>query len=130
MITETIRKETGTLPYMMFPKFLMDIRISETAKLLYMVLLDRSRLSAGNARWIDQDGNVYLSDEDRRMLQEEVGKWEDYVERISSYMASTGKQYQDHAATIIHWAERDGAMKKTKKCLYLKRRSGPFYILS
>lgn len=49
MRTEKIKKETGTLPYMMFPKFLMDIRINETAKLLYMVLLDRSRLSAGNA---------------------------------------------------------------------------------
>ena len=30
----------------------MDIRINETAKLLYMVLLDRSRLSAGKTKAI------------------------------------------------------------------------------
>lgn len=35
------------------------------------------------------------------------GNWKDYIERLSGYMASTGKQYQDHAATIISWARQD-----------------------
>ena len=30
-----------------------------------------------------------------------------YIERLSGYMASTGKQYQNHAATIISWARQD-----------------------
>ena len=38
-------------------------------------------------------------------------------------MASTGKQYQDHAATIIHWAERDGVMNKTKDYSYKEAES-------
>ena len=29
------------------------------------------------------------------------------MERLSGYMASTGKQYQNHAATIISWARQD-----------------------
>ena len=33
--------------------------------------------------------------------------WKDYIERLSGYMASTGKQYQNHAATIISWARQD-----------------------
>ena len=33
--------------------------------------------------------------------------WQDYIERLSGYMASTGKQYQNHAATIISWARQD-----------------------
>ena len=29
------------------------------------------------------------------------------MERLSGYMASTGKQYHNHAATIISWASQD-----------------------
>ena len=34
-------------------------------------------------------------------------KWEYYIERLSSYIASSGKKYQNHAATIRRWAEDD-----------------------
>jgi hypothetical protein len=30
------------------------------------------------------------------------------IEHLSSYMKSTGKTYQDHFATLLLWAERDG----------------------
>ena len=30
-----------------------------------------------------------------------------YVERLSEYMASTGKEYASHAATIRRWAAED-----------------------
>jgi DNA-binding transcriptional ArsR family regulator len=45
---------------MEFPRFLMDIRLGETAKLLYMVLLDRARLSQSNAGWTDDCGRVFV----------------------------------------------------------------------
>ena len=32
---------------------------------------------------------------------------QEYIERLSGYMASTGKQYQNHAATIVSWARQD-----------------------
>ena len=35
-------------PYMAFPSFLLDCDFSETTKLLYMVLLNRARLSQKN----------------------------------------------------------------------------------
>ena len=46
--------------YMQFPKFLLDMEINETAKLLYMVLLDRARLSMVNTGWQDEYGRVYM----------------------------------------------------------------------
>mgnify|MGYP000680613884 CR=1 FL=1 len=30
-----------------------------------------------------------------------------YIEKLSEYMASTGKRYQSHAATIRRWADED-----------------------
>ena len=33
--------------------------------------------------------------------------WEQYIEKLSEYMASTGKRYQSHAATIRRWADED-----------------------
>ena len=33
--------------------------------------------------------------------------WGQYIEKLSEYMASTGKRYQSHAATIQRWAGED-----------------------
>lgn len=56
--------------------------------------------------------NVFLSEKERSELQAELPTlWQTYIERLSEYMASTGKQYQSHAATIRRWAAED--TKKT-----------------
>ena len=44
--------------YYQFPTFLIQLTISQTAKLIYMVLYDRARLSQKND-WIDEEGYVY-----------------------------------------------------------------------
>lgn len=46
--------------YMMFPRFLFDLDLNETEFLLYMILLDRARLSQSNGKWIDEEGHVFL----------------------------------------------------------------------
>ena len=33
--------------------------------------------------------------------------WREYIERLSEYMASTGKTYKSHAATIRRWIADD-----------------------
>ena len=33
--------------------------------------------------------------------------WQEYIERLSEYMASTGKQYRSHNATIRRWIADD-----------------------
>ena len=47
-------------PYMAYPRFLLDVDISETAKLVYMLLLDRARLSIKNREWQDEIGRVFV----------------------------------------------------------------------
>ena len=60
--------------------------------------------------------NVFLSDKELSQLKEELpGKWEYYLDRLSCHIASTGKQYHSHAATIYKWAQEDAAKEKPKK---------------
>ena len=51
--------------------------------------------------------NVLLSDDDLEKLKNEITNYEDYIEKLSSYMASTGKSYKNHLATIRNWARKD-----------------------
>ena len=57
--------------------------------------------------------NVLLSDDDLNKLQAEFpADWESRIERLSSYMASSGKSYKNHLATIRNWARRDKPSEK------------------
>lgn len=51
--------------------------------------------------------NVLLTDEQMAKLQAEFPDWPERIERLSSYMASSGKSYKDHLATIRNWAKKD-----------------------
>ena len=52
--------------------------------------------------------NVLLTDEDYAKLQEEFPHdYTDRIERLSEYMASHGKSYKNHLATIRNWARKD-----------------------
>ena len=52
--------------------------------------------------------NVFLTDEEMADLQASFPTvWGQYIEKLSEYMASTGKRYQSHAATIRRWAGED-----------------------
>ena len=205
-MTEFLTENTSLPPYMVFPRFLLDMELNETTKLLYMVLLDRARLSLKNEGWTDTSGhvflyftieamaevlhksqmtikaslaalekqdlilrkrqgaghpnriyvklpagafcqtdrilslrqtencpvirkrdkndlskresqekrspygkfqNVFLSEKELEEVRQSVSDWQEYIERLSGYMASTGKHYQNHAATIINWARQD-----------------------
>ena len=198
-MTDFLTADTNLPSYMMFPRFLLDMEINETAKMLYIILLDRARLSQKNEGWSDTDGhvfiyftiealaevlhksqmtvktalavlekqelifrkrqgpgqpnriyvklpketihytdrklsgnkkeikknnlairgskeplspygkfqNVFLSEKELEDIRQTLPNWKDYIERLSGYMASTGKQYQNHAATIISWASQD-----------------------
>ncbi len=63
---ETERQETGYVwadthlpPYLPYPRFLLKMDITQTAKLLYALLLDRTTLSQKNG-WQDESGRTYI----------------------------------------------------------------------
>lgn len=227
-MTEFLTPSVLLPPYLAYPRFLLDMDISETAKLVYAVLLDRARLSLRNDGWTDKNGhvflyftisnlaaalhrsemaiknalktlsenglifrqrqgvgnpnriyvkvpvqtdnflsvgeqencptdrqkvvhqrerkpssndnktnnskkakresdlcitlghykNVFLTRQELAALQSDFPDWAKRIERLSSYMASTGKHYQNHAATIRLWVEKDNptAPKRTYEC--------------
>jgi hypothetical protein len=53
--------------------------------------------------------NVLFTDEEYDKLQAEFpGDYSERIERLSEYIASTGKSYKSHLATIRSWARKDG----------------------
>lgn len=228
-MTEFLTADTSLPPYMVFPRFLLDTELNETTKLLYVILLDRARLSLKNEGWTGTSGhvfiyftieamakvmhksqmtiktsltslekselilrkrqgvgqpnriyvkfplgtfhhtdkilsltqtencpsnrqnsitetdkklstnkkereknnlskneraknlspygkfqNVFLSDQELEEIKHSVSDWKEYIERLSGYMASTGKQYRNHAATIINWARQDNPLSQQR----------------
>ena len=73
---------------------------------------EREREKGHPARAYGRYQNVFLTDEELADLQASFPTvWGQYIEKLSEYMASTGKRYQSHAATIRRWAGEDA--KKT-----------------
>ena len=59
--------------------------------------------------------NVLLSDTDLAKLKSEFpNEWRERIERLSAYMASTGKSYKNHLATIRNWARRDSIARSKR----------------
>lgn len=60
--------------------------------------------------------NVFLTDEDISDLQIKLNaQLDNYIERLSAYIKSTGKIYKDHKATILSWFYKDQGKSKQPK---------------
>ena len=55
--------------------------------------------------------NVKLSEDEYKKITE-LGLL-DYIERLSAYIAQTGKRYKSHYATILNWSRKDSTPKKS-----------------
>ena len=59
--------------------------------------------------------NVLLTDGELEQLRREYpDDWQRKLEHLSEYMASTGRTYQNHLATIRLWAKKDAPPEKPK----------------
>jgi len=73
--------------------------------------------------------NVLLSDDELAKLKKEFpSDYEHRIENLSSYMASTGKTYENHLATIKQWAARD--KKKEQTAPTQQHCSNPFLAMA
>ena len=59
MSKEYIKAQTPRPAYFPYPKFLMQMSLSHTARLTYVLLLDRMTLSQKNS-WVDAQGRAYV----------------------------------------------------------------------
>lgn len=51
--------------------------------------------------------NVKLTNGELEKLKSKFPDYQDRIEKLSSYVASTGKRYSSHYATILNWARKD-----------------------
>ena len=74
----------------------------------------------GNAhRCFGRYQNVFLLDSELAELQSAYpGQYENYINRLSAYMASSGKHYANHYATIRKWLDEDSKSKPDKNYDY------------
>ena len=60
--------------------------------------------------------NVLLTDEEMEKLKAEFpNDYHKNIDRLSEYMKSTGKSYNDHLATIRSWARKDSEKQQAEK---------------
>ena len=60
--------------------------------------------------------NVFLTEKETKELKEILGyQFDNYIQRLSAYIQSTGKTYKDHKATILSWFYKDQGNKKADK---------------
>ena len=60
-MTHYLHSDSIIPEYMAFPKFLLErTSLNETAKIVYMILLNRTRLSQKNDGWTDEHGHIFI----------------------------------------------------------------------
>ena len=77
--------------------------------------------------------NVLLTDEELDKLKAEYPDWEERIERLSSYVASTGKTYKSHYATIRNWARKDQATQPVRQTYHKQTKAeelNDFYAMA
>lgn len=86
------------------------------------VSIDKGRVESSpppNSKTYGEYQNILLTDEQYKALQEKLqGHTDTMIEKLSRYIKSTGKTYQDHYVTILNWYEQDKdklSQKKTGK---------------
>lgn len=60
-----------------------------------------------------ENKNILLTNDEYLRLAEQMGvsRRDEYIEKLSDYIASKGKNYRSHYATIRNWFRRDGGKK-------------------
>ena len=59
-MTQFLQRDSPIPRFFAYPKFLLALDLSETAKMIYMLLLDRAKLSMQKEGWQDEQGRVFI----------------------------------------------------------------------
>ena len=91
--------------------------VQSVSKMDTQISIDKNRLDknsiGGEKHAHGFFANVLLTDDELQKLAAEIPNYEDYIERLSHYIESSGKKYKSHYATILSWHRKDDA-EKTK----------------
>ena len=121
-MTQFLKCDSYLPPYMAYPKFLMKVDISETAKLVYMLLLDRARLSMKNEDWQDNLGRVFVLYTIPN-LAKDIGKGETTVKKALNQLFKQGLILKQSLGPgqpnkiYVKIPAENGPTGQTEKCL-------------
>lgn len=96
-------------------------RIQDVSKMDTQISIDKDSLDKDSLDKNSRGGekhangffsNVLLTDDEMQKLAVEIPNYEDYIERLSNYIESSGKKYKSHYATILNWHRKDDAEKE------------------
>ena len=59
-MTQFLHRGSQIPHFYMYPRFLLTLDLSETTKMIYMLLWDRARLSMQKEGWQDEQGRVFI----------------------------------------------------------------------
>ena len=93
-MTQYLKFDSRLPPYMAYPRFLLKVDISETAKLVYVLLLDRARLSMKNEDWQDEKGRVFVR-YTIPALARDIGKGETTVKKVLNQLIRQDLIYKE-----------------------------------
>lgn len=63
--------------------------------------------------------NVFLTQQELDSLKSQYpDDYSDKIERLSRYLASTGKSYRNHYAVLLQWLEQDLPKEPKRKASY------------
>ncbi len=82
-------RNTGLPPFLMYPRFLLETDLNDTARLVYILLLDRARLSRTKAQWQDETGRVFVFYPIRELGQV-LGKTDTTVKKALGQLEEAG----------------------------------------
>ena len=104
----------GRIPHFVSGKIRPLIRMIRVKQTLVKLKREKHR-----RRCFGEYQNVLLSDDQLAALQADYpGRCEEYINRLSAYMASSGKHYADHYATIRKWLDEDSNSSGGKRYDY------------
>ena len=104
---------------------LVDQRLTSSQPSIGKGRLDKVSIDKGrgeestpppNSKTYGEYQNIILTDEQYRALQEKLqGHTNTMIEKLSRYIKSSGKTYQDHYVTLLNWYEQDKEKLTQKK---------------
>lgn len=108
-----------------------EIREVESSEGEYSIEEEPEKPSKPTRHKYGSYNNVLLSDEEYEKLQAEFPHdYSERVERLSEYIASSGKSYKSHLATIRMWARKDQHNVASTNSIPQGTSSNPFLELA
>ena len=115
MSKEYIKAQTPLPAYFPYPKFLLQMSLSHTVRLTYVLLLDRMTLSQKNS-WVDAQGRAY-------MLYPLAGLAEEHFQ-CDPRSVGTGSRTADRTAVQWLFQAQSDISRRSPDCAEMLNRDG------